>query len=153
MAYFPKGKVAQNVWVCGSAQTSSAESSGLSYTALRHSQSDYIEFEFIAGSTGNVFVEVIYAMGGASGNACNIQLNRLVVSNGGNPATAATAGTAFNVTPGNATTTTKVTSADSTDFSFAVTEGDIVYCKFIRNGSAGGDTHTSDMKIYGVRVI
>jgi hypothetical protein len=140
------------VWTANSAVASSAFGNGLRYVPMRDAQSDYIEFQFVAPSTGNVALTVLYAMSAASGNNVRLRFDWLVLSSGGNPSAAVTTGTAFTITPGNDTLVHSVTSSDSSDLSVAVTAGDTVYGKLYRLGTDGADTHTGDMRVIELRV-
>jgi hypothetical protein len=140
------------VWAANSAVASSALGNGLRYVPLRDAQSDYIEFQFVATSTGTVSLSALYAMSAASGNSVRLRLDTLVVSEGGNPSAAVTTGTAFTITPGNDTLLHAVDSGDSGDLSIDVVAGDIVYGKLYRLGTDGADTHTGDMRVIELRV-
>lgn len=140
----------RTVWVANSSVASSAYANGLRYIPLRDANSDYIEFQFVAERTTTLEIVVCYAMSSSEANAITLRLDSLVISSGGNPTTAVTTGSNFNVSPGSDVLIHTVTSSNSGDLNFSVTAGDLVYCKLVRLGSS--DSHSGDMRVIEVTV-
>lgn len=146
------GPAGYTIWIANSAVVSSAYANNVRYIPMRHSQSDYVEFQFIAGSTGTVQLQTIYAMSAAESNNVRLRLDVLTLASAANPTTSVTTGTAFTVTPGNDVLIHTVTSSNSSDFALSVTAGNVIYCYLTRLGSDGADTHSGDFRLIEIKV-
>jgi hypothetical protein len=146
------GPTGYTVWIANSAVVSSTYANNVRYIPMRHSQSDYVEFQFIAGNTGTLQLQAVYAMSSAESNNVRLRLDTLFLASASNPTTSATTGTAFTITPGNDTVIHTITSSNSSDFALSVTAGNIVYCILTRLGSDGADTHTGDLRLIEIKI-
>lgn len=146
------GPTGYTVWIANSAVVSSAYANNVRYIPMRHSQSDYVEFQFIAGNTGILQLQTIYAMSAAESNNVRLRLDTLILASAANPTTSATTGTAFTVTPGNDVVIHTITSSNSSDFAISATAGNVVYCYLTRLGSDGADTHSGDFRLIEIKI-
>ena len=135
------------IWVIDSSELSSTYPNGLRYVPLVSGGTDTVEFQFAVGTTGTLNLHLIYAMSGASANDITLRVDTLVLGDSGVPSTAMTAGTPFDVTPGNDVNIHWVTQADSGDLSLAVTAGDTIRVLITRTDA----THPGDMRITELR--
>jgi hypothetical protein len=81
-----------------------------------------------------------------------LQFDKAQIGEGANPTAAATSGTPFTIAAVADVLTHTVDSDDSASLSFAVTAGQIIYCRLTRLGANVLDTHTGDMRLIEVRV-
>lgn len=141
------------VWISNSSVASSTYANSLRYIPIRHSQSDFVEFQFIPSTTAIVQLQIGYAMSSATASDIRLRLDTLSVASGGDPTTSLTTGTAFTISASNDVLTHTLTSASSSNLALSVTAGSVFYGKFIRLGSDGADTHTGDMRILEIRML
>lgn len=144
------GPLATTVWVADSTVSSSAYPNNVRYVPLRNNSTDSIEFQFVSEKSGTLSASVLYAMSSAEANVVSIQFDQLVLGIGSSPATAATLGTAFNVTPGSDVLLHSMSVGNNSSFYINTDTGNIVYCKLTRSGSA--DSHTGDLRVLEIRM-
>lgn len=144
------GPLATTVWVADSTVSSSAYPNNIRYVPLRNNSTDSIEFQFVSEKSGTLSASVLYAMSSAEANVVNIQFDQLVLGIGSSPATAATLGTAFNVTTDSDVLLHSMSVGNNSSFYINTNTGNIVYCKLTRSGSA--DSHTGDFRVLEIRM-
>lgn len=135
-----------NIWVVDSSVASSAYPNNVRYVPLGSGASDYVEFQLAAA--GDVTLQLVYAMSGASANDVTLRLDSLIMSAGTDPSQAATVGTPFTVTPGNDVLWHATTGAESSDLSLTVSDGDLVYVRVTRTDA----THPGDFRLIEMRL-
>lgn len=147
----PKSVVGSTVWVADTSVSSSAYPlSNIRYVPLRNDQTDSLEFQFASAIGGSFDASILFAMSSAEANVVNLQFDSLVVSEGANPNSSPTLGASFNVTPGSDMLLHTASYQESSTFRLTASEGDIVWCRLTRSGSA--DSHTGDMRVIEIRV-
>lgn len=149
----PGGPGSTTPWVIDSAVATSAFANDVRYVPMRHSNSDYIMFQFASAKTGPINISFRYAMSSSEANNIRLRADSYVLSTGGNPSTALTTGTAFTLSATNDVLLHELTSSSSSDLTISVSAGDILVFKLTRLGSDGADTHTGDMRIVEVRMV
>lgn len=147
----PKGVAGSSIWVADTSVSSSAfPVSNIRYVPLRNDQTDSIEFQFTSAIAGTFDASVLFAMSSAEANAVNLQFDKLVFGEGGDPNGSPTLGASFNVTPGSDMLLHTASYQESATMRLSTSEGDIVWCRLTRSGSA--DSHGGDMRVLEIRV-
>ncbi len=147
----PKSVVGSTVWVADTSVSSSAYPlSSIRYVPLRNDQTDSIEFQFASAIAGSFDTSVLFAMSSAEANVVNLQFDSLIVGENADPNSSPSLGASFNVTPGSNMLMHTASYQESATLRMTASEGDVVWCRLTRSGSA--DSHTGDMRVIEIRV-
>ncbi len=148
------GGGSQTVWYFGSNVAGSAyATSGVPYTPLaKNATEQYVTWDVVAPSSGNLDITLIYAMSVANGGAVVLELDYLKLSDGSDPNGSLTSQSSFTFTPGSVTTRLSVGPSTQSTLRIAVSAGDHLFFKLSRKNS-GSDTHTGNFNIEAVRMV